>query len=407
MQKVTAKEIENYTKPGSYDVGDGLRFVIKSTGTKSWILRYQFQGVRRDMGLGSYPKVSLSEARKRATEKRALINQGIDPVKHKENEKRRQDEARAKAKTFKDCALDYIETHRSGWKNAKHAQQWHNTLATYVFPVIGDKLASEIDEADVLEILKPLWSTKTETASRVRSRIELVLDWARANKLRTGENPARWRGHLDMLLPKTSKVHKPVHHAAMPWRDLPLFLEELSAMSGLGAKALGFTILTACRTSEVLEAKWSEIDIENKLWIVPALRMKADREHRVPLTDAAIELLKSLPIENEFVFPGMKQGKPLSNLSMLMVMRRMKKEQYTVHGFRSAFRDWAAEFANAPRELCEQVLAHKIANKAEAAYFRSDLLESRRELMKKWAAFTTGEMGRSKVVQGNFPLRQA
>lgn len=402
MQKVTAKEIENYTQPGTYDVGDGLRLVIKTTGTKSWILRYQFEGVRRDMGLGSYPKASLSEARKRATEKRALINQGIDPVKHKESEKRRQDEARAKAKTFQDCALEYIETHRSGWKNAKHTQQWHNTLETYVFPVIGDKLASEIDEADVLEILKPIWSTKTETASRVRSRVELVLDWARANKLRTGENPARWRGHLDMLLPKTSKVHKPEHHAAMPWRDLPMFWEELSLASGFGAKALGFTILTACRTSEVLEARWSEIDLQNKLWIIPALRMKADREHRVPLCDAAIELLKSLPQENDFVFPGMKQGRPLSNLSMLMVMRRMNKGQFTVHGFRSTFRDWAAESANAPRELCEQVLAHKIANKAEAAYFRSDLLESRRKLMDDWARYTTGYAEPAKIVFATF-----
>jgi len=402
MGTLSAKLLENISKPGIYEDGDGLRLVIKAGGTKSWILRYQFQGTRRDVGLGGYPKTSLGEARKKAAEKRGLISKGIDPLEQKHGEKKAKRDAKAKARTFEECALDYIETHRSGWKNAKHSQQWINTLEAYAFPVIGKKVVGSVSTQDVLEILKPIWSTKPETASRVRSRIELVLDAAKAKGLRSGENPALWRGHMDKLLPKSSKVKAVKHHPAMPWQELPAFMQDLAKADGLAAFALKFTILTACRTSEVLEATWDEIDLKARVWIIPADRMKAEQEHRVPLSNAAMEILEQLPREGEYLFPGMKKDKPLSNVSMLKVLERMEKDKYTVHGFRSTFRDWSAENTNTPRELCEQVLAHRIAGKAEAAYFRSDLFEKRRQLMDAWAKYATGQPNTGKVVKGKF-----
>ena len=402
MGKLTAKQIENLKKPGPYEDGDGLRLIIKGGGAKSWVLRYQFQNVRRDLGLGGYRKTSLGEARKKASEMHGLISKGIDPLEQKQSEKRAKQEARAKTRTFRDCALEYIEAHRSGWKNTKHAQQWINTLETYAFPVIGKKSIGSVNTEDVLEILKPIWSTKPETASRVRSRIELVLDAAKAKRLRSGENPALWRGHLDKLLPKSTKVKAVKHHPAMPWSELPAFMQDLAKIDGLAARALEFTIFTACRSSEVLGATWNEIDVGNCVWIIPAERMKAEQEHRVPLSDAAMGVFVNLPYERNYLFPGMKKGRPLSNVSMLKVLERMQKDRYTVHGFRSTFRDWAAENTNAPRELCEQALAHRIADKAEAAYFRSDLFEKRRQLMEKWANFATGKSSSGKVIQADF-----
>lgn len=402
MGALTVKLLENLKKPGIYEDGDGLRLVIKPGGTRSWILRYQFQGVRRDVGLGGYPKTALAEARKKANEKRVLISKGIDPVEQKHGEKAAKREARAKARTFEECALEYIEAQRSGWKNAKHAAQWVSTLNTYAFPIIGKKLIGSVSTDDVLEILKPIWSTKPETASRVRSRIELVLDAAKAKRLRSGENPALWRGHLDKLLPKTSKVKAVKHHPAMPWQELPAFMQELAKAPGSAARALELTILTACRTSEVLEATRAEFDLDNRVWVIPADRMKAEQEHRVPLSDVAMKILKQLPPEGEYLFPGMRAGRSLSNVSMLKVLERMQKDKYTVHGFRSTFRDWAAENTNTPRELCEQALAHRIAGKAEAAYFRSDLFEKRRNLMDAWAKYATGQPILAKVVKGKF-----
>jgi integrase len=402
MGALTAKLLENINKPGIYEDGDGLRLVIKSEGARSWILRYQFQGIRRDVGLGGYPKTSLGEARKKAAEKRGLISKGIDPLEQKQREQKAKQEAKAKARTFEDCALEYIETQRGGWKNAKHAAQWVSTLNTYAFPVIGKKFVGSVNTDDVLEILKPLWNTKPETASRVRSRIELVLDAAKAKRLRSGENPALWRGHLDKLLPKSSKVKAVKHHPAMPWPELPAFMQDLVKADGLSARALEFTILTACRTSEVLGATWGEVDLNARVWVIPADRMKAEQEHRVPLTDTAIKVLRLLPHDGSYLFPGMKKDRPLSNVSMLKVLERMGKDSYTVHGFRSTFRDWAAENTNAPRELCEQVLAHQIAGKAEAAYFRSDLFEKRRQLMDSWAGYATAQPKTGKVVKGKF-----
>lgn len=389
MAKVTSKEVENWKRAGIYEIEDGLRFVFKPSGTKSWILRYQLNGVRRDIGLGGYPKTTLAAARSKADICRGLISKGIDPLEEKNKHKQYKRDEKSNAITFKECALSYIEDHRSGWKNAKHAQQWVNTLTTYAFPMIGKKPVKDITTEDVLKILKPIWKDKTETASRVRSRIELVLDAAKAKQLRTGENPALWRGHLDKLLAKPSKVTRVRNHPAMPYAELPAFMAALMKEDSYGALALQLTILTALRSNEVLNAKWNEIDLENKVWIIPAQRMKMNQEHRVPLTDATINILKKLPTDGLYVFQGMREGKPLSGMSMLMVLRRMNMHQYVVHGFRSTFRDWAAETTNFPREVCEQALAHSLSNKTEAAYMRSDLFEKRRKLMGQWAVFVT------------------
>ncbi len=296
--------------------------------------------------------------------------------------------AKARAVTFKTVATDYIAAHRAGWKNIKHAQQWENTLATYAEPIIGHLPTYDVTTAHLLDILHPIWTEKPETASRVRNRIELVLDAAKARGLREGENPARWRGHLDKLLPKRSKVRAVKSHAAMPWADLPAFMVQLATVEASSARALELTILTACRTSEVLNAKWDEIDHETRTWTIPAERMKAGKAHRVPLADAALAVLDALPRERSaFLFPGMKPGKPLSNLAMTMTMRRMNMGHLTVHGFRSTFRDWAAERTHYPREVCEMALAHKIAAGAEAAYWRGDIFEKRRALMIDWAQY--------------------
>ena len=393
MGKLNPKQVENLAEPGTYEDGDGLRLVVKVTGRKSWVLRYQLNGKRREMGLGSFPDVGLKAARLAAAEQRKLLTTGTDPMAARDasREALRANEraAAAKAITFKKAASDYIAAHRTGWKNAKHAQQWENTLATYAEPIIGHLPVSEVATAHVLEILQPIWNTKTETASRVRNRIELVLDAAKARGLRDGENPARWRGHLDKLLPKRAKVRAVEHHTALPWPELPAFMEELAKHEALSYAAIRLTILTACRTSEVLGATWDEVDLESHTWTIPAARMKAGKDHRVPLSDAAQKVLEGLPrIDNSpYLFPGARQGRPLSNLAMLMGLRRMGRGNLTMHGFRSTFRDWAAERTQYPREVCEMALAHKIAEGAEAAYWRGDIFEKRRALMVDWAKY--------------------
>ena len=299
-----------------------------------------------------------------------------------------------------------VVAHRAGWKNVKHAQQWTNTLATYAAPIIGELATSQITTEHLLEILKPIWSSKNETASRVRNRIELVLDAAKARGLRDGENPARWRGHLDKLLPPSAKTKRTQSHPALPYSELSRFMQALNSVEGLSASALKMTILTACRTSEVLEANWSEIDLKAKLWSIPAVRMKTGKPHTVPLSDALIALLEGLPriAGSSLLFPGARKGRPISNMAMLMTLRRMDQKDregqgkgwrdsndnvITAHGFRSTFRDWAAECTHHAREVCEMSLAHVVAHGAEAAYWRSDLLEKRRMLMTEWANFVT------------------
>ena len=377
-------------KPGRHGDGRGLFLYVKPSGTRSWMLRFQVQGRRRDLGLGAYPDVTLAMARERATEARQLIANGDDPIAKKQQ---------AKPKTFKDAALELIESKRHGWKNAKHAAQWTSTLESYVFPKIGQVQVSKIETADVISTLTPIWSDKPETANRVRQRIEAVIDYASALGIRTGDNPARWRGHLDHLLPKPKKVRAVKHHAALPHADITEFMTELSTRTGVAAQALGFTILTAARSGETRGMTWGEVDLENATWTIPAQRMKAAKEHRVPLSKAAIALLGPRRDSNALVFESeAKPGKPISDMSMTAVLRRMKRDDITVHGFRSTFRDWAGETTGFPREVVEAALAHGIKDKAEAAYARSDLFDKRRDLMQAWTKCTTPHVLSGNVV---------
>lgn len=389
---LTTKQVDKLVRdaqPGATADTDGLYLKVGPTGAASWQFRYQIGGKRRMMGLGACSVQTLAEARDKAAEARKLAKQGIDPL---EARKAAEVAEKAAVTTFKTAALDYIESHRAGWRNAKHAQQWENTLAQYVYPKFGDKPVGEVSTEDVLGALKPIWSGKPETANRVRNRIELVLDAARAKGLATGINPAAWRGHLDKLLPKRSKASRE-HHAAMDYRDLPAFYKRLTTERvSLSAAALQLTILTACRTSEVLLAEWSEFDLDSRLWTIPGERMKAAVAHRVPLSDAAMDLLDTIirmgKGEGEgYLFPGAKAGKPLSNMAMTMVLRKLGNGDLTVHGFRSTFRDWCAEETHYPNIVAEQALAHTVGNAVEAAYRRGDLLDKRRALMADWATY--------------------
>jgi integrase len=332
--------------------------------------------------------VSLAEARERAAECRQLRKQGIDPIESRRAAKADRLVAAAKAMTFDQAAAAYITSHRAGWRNPKHAAQWKATLATYASPIIGKLPVSSIDTGLVLQALEPIWATKPETAGRVRGRIEAVLDWTTARGYRTGENPARWRGHLDKLLPARSKVRSVKHHAALPYAELPAFLGSLREQEGASARALEFTILTAARTNESIGAQWSEFDLSGKVWTAPAERMKAGREHRVPLSAAAVEILRRMENvrEGELVFPGDRRA-ALSNMAMLMLLRRMGREDLTVHGFRSTFRTWAAECTSFPREVIEAALAHLVGDATERAYQRGDLFEKRRRLMDAWGTY--------------------
>jgi integrase len=340
------------------------------------------------MGLGSFPDVDLANVRIRASEYRNLAKEGIDPIEARKIEAE-------KVPNFTVCAAQFIRARRRGWKNAKHARQWVSTLKTYARPIIGSKQVDVIDTKHILEILTPIWRTKTETAKRIQSRIENILNFATAHKYRDAPNPAQWRGHLDMMLPNPSSVKVVTHHPAMPYTDVPKFMVELSNKNNLSALALRLLIMTATRTSEILKAEWSEIDLENAIWVIPAERMKTKREHRVPLTKPMIVDLMSLPrIEGyPYLFPGLRHGKHLSNMALLQLMRGMgygikgQRGAYVPHGFRSSFRDWSGEVANFPRDVAEMALAHAIKDKVEAAYRRGDLFEKRRKMMEAWTYY--------------------
>jgi integrase len=368
--------------PGRYSDGSvkGLMLMVRPSGARSWMLRYQIGGRRRDMGLGPYPEVSLADARERALEaRRVLKRDGKDPLAER---------SRPKLLTFRAAAEALIEAKRPGWRNAKHAAQWTATLATYAWPKLGALDVRAVDTAAVLEVLRPIWTAKTETASRVRQRIEAVLDYATAIRARTGENPARWKGHLDHLLANPSKVRAVKHHAALDWRLAPAFMAELAKRAGIDARALAFTILTAARSGEVRGMRWSELDLEGAVWIVPPGRIKAAKEHRVPLTPAARALLGDPEEPDALVFPSpIKAGKPLSDATLAAVLGRMGYGDITVHGFRSTFRDWAGETTAHAREVVEAALAHRLKDKAEAAYARGDLFAKRRKLMQDWADY--------------------
>ncbi len=369
----------------------GNLYLFVRGNSRTWVFRYTApDGQRRNMGLGSLTAVGLSTARDFAKLYRAQAKhptEPTDPISIRQQSKDATKLAKAKRMTFEQCATAYIEAQRAGWKNAKHAQQWANTLETYACPVFGSLPVASIDTALVVKCLTPIWITKTETASRVRGRIEKVLDWATTSKYRQGENPARWRGHLDTLLAPPTKVVGVEHHAALPFAQLGAFMVALRKMEGLGARALEFVILTAARSGEVRGASWDEIDLTDKVWVLPAARMKMRREHRVPLSEEAIVLLQALPrIEGtDLLFPNTK-GTALSDMTLTAVLRRMKRA-VTAHGFRSTFRDWASERTNYPRDVCEMALAHAIGDKVEAAYRRGDLFAKRRRMMKDWAKF--------------------
>lgn len=390
--KLTALGVTRLKTPGMYGDGGGLWLQVSGKGGKSWVFRYTLQGKSREMGLGPVSTFSLAEARDKALTCRKLCYNGIDPIETRREQ--RQDAAveAAKAITFHTCAAGYIAAHKAGWRNDKHAAQWTATLETYAHPVFGDLPVQAVDTGLVLKALEAIWNTKPETATRVRGRIESVLDWAATRGYRHGENPARWKGHLANLLPKRSKVRKVEHHPALPFKQVPEFMALVAAQPGTAAKLMAFTILTAARTGEALGARWSEIDIESGIWTVPAERMKARSEHRVPLPEAALAILAEMRgLDAEFVFPGGRRGKPLSNMAMLVLLRRMERTDLTVHGFRSSFRDWASETTHFPSEVVEMALAHTVESKVERAYRRGDLFEKRRELMAAWATYCSAE----------------
>jgi integrase len=399
LGKLTALGVARASEPGMYADGGGLYLQVTGAGAKSWIFRYSLNGRAREMGLGSLTAITLADARAKAGQCRRLRQEGIDPIEARKADRITAAVEAAKAITFKECAEKYIEAHRASWSNGKHAQQWTNTLATYAYPHFGSLPVPVIDTGLVLKAIEPIWSKKTETAARVRARIEAVLDFAKVRGYRQGENPARWRGHLDLTLPRRSRVRRVEHHAALPYSELPEFMGKLRAEKGTAARALEFLILTAARTGEVLGAGPKEIDSAEKAWTVPAERMKAGVEHRVPLSPAAFALVKGQ--DGEFLFAGRKKGKELSNMSMLVLLDRMGYD-VTVHGFRSTFRDWAAETTNYPREVAEAALAHTIDSKVEAAYRRGDLFEKRRQIMNAWAKYCASEPRTGKVI----PIRK-
>jgi integrase len=363
----------------------------KPTVSKGWIFRFTMAGKTRDAGLGGYPTISLAKARQEAERCRRLVAAGIDPIKARNDERQAALIEAAKAITFEQCAQAFIAGHR---------QQWTNTLKMYAYPVFGALPVSAVNTGLVMEVLEPIWATKPETAGRVRGRIERVLDWAKVRGYRDGENPARLRGHLDNLLPKKSKVHKVKHHAALPYKDIGTFMATLREETSISARALALLILTTTRTSETLEAHWDEFDLDERVWIIPPERMKADKEHRVPLAPRAITILKEMAEirTSDFVFAGAKLGRPLSNMALAMLLRRMGYGHITAHGFRSSFRDWAAERTSFPREVAEMALAHKIPDAVEAAYRRGDLFEKRRRLMDAWAEFCARKPATIEVV---------
>jgi integrase len=397
QQRLSALQVAKLSKPGLYGDGGGLTLQITTTGAKSWLLRYMVAGKPFGMGLGPTHTVSLAEARQKALDARKLLIEGINPLVAKRQNQIAGALASAKMMTFDQCAEAYILAHKAGWKNAKHADQWTNTLNTYASPVFGHLPVAEIDTGLVVKCLSPIWESKTETASRLRGRIESVLGWATTSGYRTGENPARWKGHLDNLLATISKSSRTKHHPSLPWQRIGAFMSALRAREGVSARAVEFAILTACRSGEVRGAKWTEVDTVGKVWTIPAERMKAKREHEVPLSDAALALLESMPKVGEIVFAGTKK-QPLSDMSLTAVIRRMNGddkpiwadangEGVTVHGFRSSFRMWAAETTNYPREVAEHALAHQLPDAVERAYQRGSQFAKRAALMAAWSAY--------------------
>lgn len=384
---LSALEVGRLTTPGNHAVGGvaGLYLYVNDAGARSWVLRTMVGSKRRHMGLGGFPDVPLALAKEKARRARDEIAQGIDPIAQRKAATSLLRAQQVMEKTFEQATEGFLEAHGDTWKNPKHRAQWASTLETYAYPFMGKLLVRDVAQEHVLNALEPIWKTKNETASRVRGRIENVLDWATVRKYRTGENPARWKGHLDMLLAAPSKIKKVEHHRALPIAEMPQFIADLRKREGTAARALEFAILCASRSGEVRGATWGEIDLETKVWTIPGERMKAGKEHRVPLSESAIRILNALPHQDatDLIFKAPRGGQ-LSDMTMTAVMRRMEVDAVP-HGFRSTFRDWAREHTNYPRDLAEQALAHALDNKVEAAYRRGDALEKRREMMEAWS----------------------
>jgi integrase len=395
------KAVEKLTKlEGLHAVGGcrGLYLQCKNGGV-SWILRVMIDGKRRDIGLGGYHDVTLEEARDKCLDMRRDVRKGVDPLEEKRRAKQERQLSHAKSMTFATCVEAYLDAHEDSWKNTKHRQQWRNTLTTYALPVFGGLQVSDVDTGLVMKALEPIWKTKTETASRLRGRIEQILDWATVRGYRHGENPARWKGHLDKLLPAKSKVQETEHHPALSYKEISAFMPALRQSEGMGARALEFAILTVARSGEVRGATWGEIELDAGVWTIPPERMKAGKEHRIPLSPQAVVLLRALPVivGNDYVFPAPRGGM-LSDMTLTAVMRRMGRAE-TVHGFRSTFRDWAGETTAYPREVIEHALAHQLKDKAEAAYARGTLFDKRRRLMADWAKYLKTVKASANVVQ--------
>lgn len=388
---LTALQVSKLARAGMYADGGGLYLQVTPAGGKTWIFRFSLGGRRRDMGLGSTSIVTLAEARERAIEAKRQVVAGIDPIEARRNEAAAKAVAMARTMTFRQVAEAYVEAMRPGWKNEKHAAQWGATLEAYAYPVLGSLPIGEVDTNLVVQVLDPLWRTKTETASRLRGRIESILDYARVRGYREGENPARWRGHLDHILPAKTSVARVEHHSSLRYADMPAFWPKLQVQDGMGARALELAILCASRTGEVLGATWEEIDLQAETWVIPADRMKGKSEHRVPLSGPAVDLLRKLQAARtgDLVFPGARPGRPLSNMALTMVLRRMKIEA-TAHGFRSTFRTWAAEETGFPDAAAEAALAHSLGGAVFLAYQRGDLFQKRVDLMEAWANYVTG-----------------
>lgn len=377
---LTARKVQT-AKEGKYSDGNGVFLLVKKSGAKSWVFRYQINKRRRDLGLGSYPDVSLQEARQKAVDLKRQIKDGYDPLlqRHKQL-----------SISFQEAGKKLIESKKTEWKNAKHAKQWTSTLQTYVYPFMGELDVRNIEVSDVVNVLNRIWQEKPETASRIRGRIEATLDYSSALKFRTGDNPARWKGNLDHILPKHNKIKTQKHHEALDYNKMSEFMKLLSKREGVSARALEFNILTATRSGETRGAVWQEIDFEKKLWIIPAVRMKAEKEHRIPLCNKAMSILEQMKKIStcDYIFESQtKKGCMLSDMTLTSVLKRMKYNDITVHGFRSTFRDWAGETTPFPREIIEHALAHQLKDKAEAAYARGTLLNKRKNLMNEWEKF--------------------
>ena len=386
LNRLTAREVATATQPGMYADGAGL-YLRVARGGKSWVLRYMLDGNAREMGLGALAKVGLGDARKKAAKQRLMLADKVDPIERRKAERREKKTETARTMTFDDCAAAYIKAHEASWRHPKHHQQWTNSLARHVSPAFGRVPVGSIDIGMVMHVLGPIWAKTPETASRIRGRIESVLDWAKSCGFREGENPARWRGHLSNLLPRPSKVRAAKHYAALPYAEIGPFMSQLRSRNGVAAAALEFLILTAARSSEASGARWDEIDWATRMWTIPASRMKGAREYRVPLSEAALAVLNRMKAtEGTFIFPR-DPARGLGKMALLKQLKRMGYGGLTVHGFRSSFRDWAAERTNFPSEVAEMALAHAVGSKVEAAYRRSDLFDKRRRLMETWATF--------------------